>query len=84
MSIKTLQNLRLESSVHTSRALRLFEEAGKLIEEMKNADKPEDSLILREKWLEKDAEARNALKESLDVYNQFIAQLEQINNYKLN
>lgn len=84
MSIKTLQNLRLESSIHTDKALQLFEEAAKIIGEMKKAKNLEDNLRLREEWLKKDVEARRALEKSLEVFTQFIDHLEKIKNHRLN
>lgn len=84
MYIKTLRKLRLESSVHTDKALKLFEEAAKLVGEMKNAENDADRLRFREEWLKKDAEARLELEKSLEVYSQFIDHLKQIQNRTLN
>lgn len=84
MSIETLNKLRQKSGFHTDNALKLFEEAAKIIEDMKNADNLEDHMKLRENWLIKEAEARNEIKKSLAVYNQFVNQLEIIKNQQLN
>lgn len=84
MSIETLNKLRRESGVHTDKALKLFEEAAEIVEDMKNAENPEDQMKLREEWLLKEAEARQEIKKSLAVYNQFIDRLEKIKNNQLN
>lgn len=84
MSIKTLSQLRQESKTHTDKATQLFNEASKIIEDMRNAEGLDEKLKLREEWLKKDDQAREALKKSLKAYDQFINQLERYKTYGLN
>ena len=84
MSIKTLSQLRQESKIHTDRATQLFDEATKIIQDMRNTEDLGEKLKLREEWLKKDDQAREALKKSLEAYNQFINQMERYKTYGSN
>lgn len=84
MAIKTLNQLRQESKIHTDKAMQLFNEASKIVESMRNAQNLEENLRLRKEWLKKDAEAREELEKSLEAYNRFVNQLARYKTCGLN
>lgn len=85
MPYKSLQQLRDEHRVHHGNAMRLLEEAARLFGLMKKTPLlSEDHQELHKLWLETDAEARSEIKKSVDLTNQFIQELERLNNRNSN
>lgn len=84
MSYKSLQRLRDEQQAHHNRALRLFEEAAEIFQELKYMTSPAEYKDLQERWLEKDAQARAEIKKSVELTQQFIRELERLKNRNLN
>lgn len=84
MTYKTLQQLRDESNSHTKRASQLFQEAIELFSRMQEVSSYEQYSKIREEWLAKDAEAREEVRKSTDIFNRFINEIERFKNRDLN
>jgi len=84
MQYKSLQQLRDESHSHTNSAAQLFQEAIKLFRLMQEAASYEEYVAIRKEWLAKDAEAREEVRKSSDIFDQFIDAVERFKNCNLN
>lgn len=84
MSYKSLQQLRDEQKARHNRAMRLLEEAASIQIRMKNTASIMEFVELQQQWIEKDAEAREEIKRSIELTRQFIQELERLKNRHLN